>query len=61
LLAQAARLQRANRDLRTRLDRQQHRIATALRVMSRAADGGALYGRDGRTGFNPIANPLARA
>lgn len=61
LLAQAARLQRANRELRTRLDRHQHRIATALRAMSRTGDGAALYGRDGRTGFNPIANRLASA
>jgi flagellar biosynthesis/type III secretory pathway chaperone len=61
LLAQAARLQRANRELRTRLDRQQHRIATALHVMSRSGSGGTLYGRDGRTGFNPTAQPLARA
>ncbi|HKY93573.1 MAG TPA: flagellar export chaperone FlgN [Nevskiaceae bacterium] len=61
LLAQAARLQRANRELRTRLDRQQHRIAAALKLLSRAGDGAPLYGRDGRTGFNPTANRLARA
>lgn len=61
LLSQAARLQRANRELRTRLDGHQARIGAALRVMSRAGDGASLYGRDGRTGFKPTVQPLARA
>lgn len=61
LLTHAAQLQRLNRELRTRLDAHQARIAAALRIMSRAVDGSGLYGRDGRAGFAPSVQPLARA
>ncbi|MGQ0699757.1 MAG: flagellar export chaperone FlgN [Panacagrimonas sp.] len=57
---QAARLQRANREVRALLDHHQTRVGTALRLLGRG-DAAGTYGRNGYTGTGRVSQRLAAA